>query len=116
MIPLAPKFRSRGFDWRIVQREGDVAIVEQSREGWENPVLNVVVVQKHRERPAPDGSTIPAREGLPSWEQWGRAAWTASDLPDAKRRFNALVDSTADVVANRPLSAAKDTEIGSESS
>jgi hypothetical protein len=99
MIPLAPKFRAKGFSWRIVQREGDVAIVEQNKEGWREPVLNVVIVQKHKGRTYPNGDVVPDREGLPSWEQWGEAAWTCSGRDDAKMRFNALVDAAANALS-----------------
>jgi len=98
MIPLAPQFRARGFNWRIVQREGDIAIVEQNKEGWTNPVLNVVIVQKVKGGPMPRGRTSEDREALPGWEDWGDLAWTCHSREDAKARFNALVDNrqTAD--------------------
>ena len=99
MIPLAPKFRSRGFNWRIVQREGDVAIVEQDKEGWSNPTLNVVIIQKNRERKWPDGRVSPASESLPNWNQWGEQAWTCSGIADARQWFNHLVDAAQDASA-----------------
>lgn len=92
MIPLAHNSRARGFDWRIVQREGDVAIVEQNKTGWTSPTLNVVIIQKHKARNLPTGEMTADAEGLPSWEQWGQQAWTCADKADAKRRFNKLVD------------------------
>ncbi len=92
MIPLAPKFRTKGFDWRIVQREGDIAIVEQNKEGWTEPVLNVVIVQKIKGGPMPRGRVSEDHESLPGWEDWGESAWTCHSREDAKRRFNALVD------------------------
>lgn len=95
MKPLPTQFTARGFQWRIVQRDGDVCLVEQSKDGWTNPVLNVVVVQKHKGKVMPSGNESEDREALPSWESWGELAWTASSKEDAKRRFNALVDSRA---------------------
>lgn len=92
MIPLPTTFRKRGFNWRIVQREGDFAIVEQLGDNWDNAVLNVIVIQKHDEGKWPDGRVAPAAEGIPSWEQWGDKAWVCQDLADTKRRFNKLVD------------------------
>lgn len=92
MKPLPDTFRARGFDWRIRQREGDIAIVEQMAKGWQSPVLNVVLVQKHKARKLPNGEMTVDAEGIPSWEQYGDRAWVASDLADAKRRFNSLVD------------------------
>lgn len=93
MIPLPPKFRARGFDWRIIQREGEVAIIEQNRKGWTHPVLNIVIVQKHKARRLPNGEMTVNSEGIPSWEQWGDKAWTCVDKADAKARFNKLVDA-----------------------
>ena len=93
MKPLATQFRARGFSWRIVQREGDIAIVEQSKYEWTNPVLNVVIVQKHKARKLPNGEMTVDAEGLPSWEQWGDRAWCCSGVADAKARFNKLVDT-----------------------
>lgn len=97
MKPLPDIFRSRGFDWRVLQREGDIAIVEQNKPEWREPVLNVVIVQKHKARRLPNGEMTVDSEGLPSWEQWGQEAWTCADKADSKRRFNKLVDAaTAD--------------------
>lgn len=92
MKPLPTTFQARGFHWRIIQREGDIAIVEQNKEGWTNSVLNVVIVQKHKARKLPNGEMTVDAEGLPSWEQYGQQAWVASDKADAKKRFNKLVD------------------------
>lgn len=95
MKPLPIVFKARGFDWRVIQREGDIAIVEQNREGWTSPVLNVVIVQKHKGKLMPSGKHNEDREALPSWESWGELAWAASSREDAERRFNALVDARA---------------------
>src|SRR5881397_3024609 len=92
MIPLAPSFRQRGFHWRVLQREGDVALVEQNKTGWLYPAYNVVIVQKRKTHKWPDGSPAPAREGMPNWEQWGEQAWAYSDKAAAKVRFNIEVN------------------------
>lgn len=116
MKPLPTTFRARGFSWRVIQREADVAIVEQSSENWENGVLNVVIVQKHKAKVMPSGKESEDHEALPSWESWGEAAWTANDLADAKRRFNALVDSraNADSRIDLPPTASRASSIKSE--
>ncbi len=102
MIPLAPKFRTRGFDWTILQREGDVCLVEQNKAGWSEPAYNVVIVQKHEAR-VMGGNAVPAREGLPSWEEWGTYAWAYSDKTSAKVRFNEEVDRRQDALSPPPV-------------
>lgn len=66
--------------------------MEQSKEGWQEPVLNVVIVQKHKARILPNGQSTEDAEGIPSWEQWGNQAWVYPDKASAKARFNKLVD------------------------
>jgi len=93
MTPLAKTFRFDGFDFELVQREGDVALFRKSKPTHRDPSYEVVILRKHPEQTFPSGKFYPARESMPPSESWGTEGWSYSDLPSAKTRFNKTVDS-----------------------
>ena len=90
MITLPTTFRSDGFDFQILSREGEVALLAKKKPKWEFEVYEVVRIQVW-----PDewikGHFTPEREAIPRSEQWGVYGWSFADLDDARRKFYELV-------------------------
>jgi len=82
-------FRSDGFDFRQLDRIGDVVLLEKTAEWSTRQFYEVVIVQHHKPRPP----WCNGGERMPSSEQWGVAGWSYSDLPGARTKFNALVEA-----------------------
>lgn len=76
MTPLATTFRSKGFDYVQIAREGKHAIFRKKRIGHDYEVFEVVVVQDRKEHTWPNGLTSPAHEAMPGNEEWGVKGWT----------------------------------------
>jgi len=113
MIPLPDRFRRAGCNYRLLKREGDVALLEQSKPNWSKPAYEVVIVQKHRAKTWPDGRVIEAREAMPPDEAWGEAGWTYSDLPPAEVKFETLIRSLQDALSapeHSPKTGSEPTE------
>jgi len=87
--PLEKKFKSKGFDYRQLDRVGDVAIFEQTKEGLTGTWYEVVIVQKHDERIISDVRISPA-EAMPPASAWGKKGWTFRDNGKAFDKFSAL--------------------------
>jgi hypothetical protein len=76
MTPLATTFRSKGFDYVQIAREGKHAIYRKSRIGHNFEVYEVVVIIEEPEHTWPKGDTTPAHERMPGDEIWGKKGWT----------------------------------------
>lgn len=88
MIPLPKTFTKNGFDFEVLHRQGDVAMVRKSKQGatrliesWE-----VVKIQRHEAWEC-QGNHVPAKELMPSDEQWGKAGWTYLSREEAWKAF-----------------------------
>jgi hypothetical protein len=88
--PLRTSFRSKGFDYRQIERKDDVAMFEQTKPELSGRWYEVVMVQRH-ETYEIGGRTIEAAETMPSTSQWGRLGWTYRDPKEARSRFDELV-------------------------
>lgn len=82
-------FRSRGFTYTQLKREGLAALYEQCSPGG-TPAYEVVHLLVS---PAQDilGKPYPEREVYPNDEQWGKRGWTYSRLDKAEAAFARLV-------------------------
>jgi hypothetical protein len=71
VITLPTTFRSDGFDFQILDREGEVALLAKKKPRWNFSIYEVVRVQAW---PAEliKGRFTPEREAMPRSEQWGR--------------------------------------------
>jgi hypothetical protein len=94
VIPLPETFRSDQFDFRVLNREGDVALLAKSKPGGTTS-YEVVVIQ-HRPAEVICGQPYPAREAMPRSEDWGVAGWSYRDRERADARFYRLVNSRED--------------------
>ena len=104
-------FRSDGFDFELLKRDGDIALFRKTKPGLGFESFEVVVIQRH-ETFEIEGKLIPASEHLPRSEQWGIKGWTYSDRLSADRRFNQLKKVRARAFG--PLSAVPDLAIESK--
>ena len=90
MKTLEPKFRRRGIDYKLLKREKDVALLQQTKVGWSTPFFEVVIVQKH-DGYSIAGNTVEPAEHMPKDEAWGVAGWTFISMEEALRKFNRLL-------------------------
>lgn len=84
---LPTEFRKHGYEFRQLQREGDVALFEK-RQGTV-VAYEVVIVQRHEEY-VMAGNTIAAAEAMPGNETWGLKGWSPRTLPEALVKFSAV--------------------------
>jgi hypothetical protein len=96
MKPLATTFRKDGFDYRVIQKEAGIALLEQNKAHWSAPAYEVVIIQNRKAHTWPNGKSTEAHEAMPSSEDWGLYGFTYSDLTAAKAKFNSLVDNRPD--------------------
>jgi hypothetical protein len=101
VITLPTTFRSDGFDFQILNREGEVALLAKKKPKWNFSIYEVVRVQVW-----PDelikGRFTPEREAMPRSEQWGVHGWSFADMDDARRKFYELVSVKQRKAARRP--------------
>jgi hypothetical protein len=94
MIRLAFPFTRDRFTYRLLERSGAVCLV--ARENLETGSIHWEVVRLSTE---PDktirGHLYLAHECYPRSEKWGERGWTYTTLPDAERKYPALVPRKA---------------------
>lgn len=83
MKPLAATFRKDGFDWSLVERQGNIAIYKQTKPGVER--FNTIHIQSHNGREI-GGKLFEPAEFMPSAEQWGRLGWSYFTLEGAREK------------------------------
>jgi len=89
MIPIRENLKKSGWYYRLIHREDDVAIFEQTKTGIKGTWYEVVVVQRHDGYEI-GGQKMPAAEHLPSSEQWGKLGFTCLDKAAAFERAGEL--------------------------
>lgn len=87
---LSENFKSNGFHFHQLRREGNVVLFEKSKGHVQS--FEVVRVQWRPERLA-FGKTLPATEVMPSSERWGKDGWSYCDLLSARRKYQNLVEA-----------------------
>jgi hypothetical protein len=90
MVESFPEqFRSDGFNFRLLKRQGRVALLAKEKPQHSHPSFEVVHIQLH---PAERvfGQDLPEREAMPPTESWGTLGWSYCALADAEARFNQL--------------------------
>jgi hypothetical protein len=94
MKPLPKTFKSGGFHFKQLMREGNVALFAKAKPHFTRESYEVVVVQQ---RPGGvfKGKPFPPHESMPPSESWGRLGWSYSDKESATRRFSQLCDRAA---------------------
>lgn len=89
MKALTTEFKSHGFDYKQVKRDGDVAIFSKTKPNQSGESYEVVRVKKYPTY-AIAGVEIPEHESLPGDESWGDDGFTFTDLEKAKEKFYKL--------------------------
>lgn len=92
--PLKTELKSGGFLFRQIERNGDVAIFEQTKEPGIRAfeVVRIRTAPPHPKDPRLDGAD--RVESYPSSEHWGRYGWTYTTEEDARKKFAALCEAT----------------------
>lgn len=82
-LRLPEAFNKNGYNYKLIYREDDVAIYSQNIN--DNQIaFEVFEVRKNKQFEI-DGRIIPARESVPSSEQWGNNAFTVHSLLEAAK-------------------------------
>jgi hypothetical protein len=89
MKKIPTTFRKHGFNFKLLMREGDIALFRKTKLGLKFESFEVVVIQRHGTFTV-EGKQVAAGEHLPYSEQWGDAGWTYSDRLSAERKFHEL--------------------------
>ena len=85
---LPDTFHSDGFDFRLLKRDANVALLVKSKPGC---VASYEVVKLMRV-PAREmfGRPVEAHEAMPASEQWGQRGWSYPNRDQAEVRFRKL--------------------------
>lgn len=67
MRPLETEFKMQCFDYKLVKRQGNVAMYEQSKHG-KVQAFEVVIIRQAKAVTLPDGTHCPEREIYPKSE------------------------------------------------
>lgn len=89
MKTLDVDFTSKGFHYRQLSRDGDVAVFGQKWGENGSTAYETVIVQRHNGREIA-GTKIPPAEFYPSSGQWGIKGWTFTDRDQAFAKALAL--------------------------
>jgi hypothetical protein len=91
MKHLMPEFHKAGFDFKLLLRDGDIALLRKTKPGFSFESYEVAIIQRHNGYEIA-GVKIEPGENMPSSEQWGVKGWTCRTYDDACTKFNALKD------------------------
>ncbi len=87
MKPIETNFRSKGFDYHQVYRDGLWCIYRQTKP--KTDIERFEVIKLHADKQSERfGAVIPAHERYPSPQEWGKRGWTCLTLADAKVRLH----------------------------
>lgn len=86
----ATKFVQGGFVFRLIRREGDVAMLVKTKPGMSYESIEVVVLEPAVTKIV-KGAVVQFEESLPRSEAWGKRSWTYPDQDDADRKFFEIV-------------------------
>jgi hypothetical protein len=87
---LPKEFRSDGFDFRLIMREGDIGLLVKTKRGWVCSFWEVVKIQHLSEKLWPNGQITPAHEAMPASESWGTKGWSFSIREKARQKLDSM--------------------------
>ncbi len=82
-------FKEAGFDYTLLDRHGDIALLLQTRADWKTPHYEVVRI-RHTRAGCINGKSWPAREAMPRSESWGIDGFSFLSLEQARAKFRAM--------------------------
>lgn len=93
MEPISTTYRKNNYEFKQVNRTGDVAIYEQ-REPSNNRLLGyeVFIIQHQKESILPNGLKVQAKEVTPSASSWGNLGYTVANLEQAYVKRDVLLE------------------------
>ena len=86
--PLKEKFHSKGFNFLLVKREGDIAIYKKYASK-KNFCYELIKITRHNGYTV-QGNFIEPSEVYPGDAMWGVKGFTYKDLEAAEKHFNKL--------------------------
>ena len=89
--PIPSTFTKKGFIYRQIKRQGDIAIFEQTRKDSTLQNFEVVKIGRHNGYTM-GGSYIEPSETYPGSSLWGIMGWTCTCLADAEKRFSTILE------------------------
>lgn len=89
MKTIELEFTKAGFAHRVLERKGNILLVQRQHHDVSTPHWEVVKIRVRPERLL-GGRLVEGGEAYPAPEEWGTYGWTYSDLESAKAKFNAL--------------------------
>ena len=89
MRTLPTQFRSDGFDFEQLAREGDIALFRKTKPEILTETFEVVVIQHYEERTIAE-NLIEASEAMPPTSQWGKLGWSLQTRERAWEKFREL--------------------------
>jgi hypothetical protein len=90
--PLPQQFKRDGFNFRLIQRAGPIAMFAKTKPRWTREFWEVVKVQSLPAMKLPGGRVCPPHEAMPCPEDWGVNGWSYSDLPSAEAKYASLLE------------------------
>jgi len=87
--PVPQTFTKKGFTYRQLKRQGNIAIFEQTKPGSSLNNYEVVKIGRHNGY-VMGGVFIEPAETYPGSSLWGITAWTCTSMDAAMERFEAL--------------------------
>lgn len=90
MKTIPESFTRNGFEHRILERVGNVLLVERKHHEVSSPHFEVVRIRIGKPKRLPDGTVLQEREVYPASTEWGTHGWTRSDLESARAKFKEL--------------------------
>jgi len=89
MKVIATEFIKSGFVHKVIDRRGNVLLVERRHVDVDHPHWEVVRITQNPERLL-YGRMVEAHEAFPPAEAWGTNGWTYTTLEDARAKFDSL--------------------------
>lgn len=86
----ATRFITGGFEFKLIRREGAVAMLTKRKPGYGYESIEVVRLVAPKEKTI-RGRLVYFEESLPPTGQWGVNGWTFQDIESADRKFDCLV-------------------------
>ncbi len=91
-LVLPINFTHKGFIYKQIKRQNYTVIYQKYKENDKNKEhFEVVYIFRHPKREIA-GVEIEAKEAMPSDEQWGTYGFSYSNLNDAMKKFDELVE------------------------
>ena len=90
--PLPTTFKSGGFRFRQLMRQGHIALFEKRKRPDGAVSFEVVKIRRLPARTV-FGTEYPPSEAMPPSERWGVEGWTYCDVDSAREKFQALAEA-----------------------